>query len=101
MLIKSFRCNLLVYINGEVPTDEYTERLDEAVNSAKTNKEWRLEYMTYETRLMDSFEDGLEQGREEIAKNLLKDGERSIEKIAVITGVDLETLERLREEVAQ
>ena len=97
--------SLLDYIAGSVPTDEYTERLDEAVNSAKTNEEWRLEYMTYETRLMDRFEDGLEQGREEgreeIAKNLLKDGERSIEKIAVITGVDLETLERLREEVAQ
>ena len=61
--------------------------------------------MTYETRLMDRFEDGLEQGleqgREEIAKNLLIDGEMSIEKIAIITGVDSETLERLREEVAQ
>ncbi len=93
--------SLLDYIAGSVPTDEYTERLDEAVNSAKTNEEWRLEYMTYETRLMDRFEDGLEQGREEVAKNLLKDGELSIEKIAVITGVDSETLERLREEVAQ
>ncbi|MCR5797640.1 MAG: hypothetical protein K6G63_06955 [Eubacterium sp.] len=65
--------------------------------------------MTYETRLIDSFEDGfeqgreqgLEQGREEIARNLLKDGEWSIEKIAVITGVDSETLERIREEVDQ
>ena len=65
--------------------------------------------MTYETRLIDSFEDGFEQGleqglkqgREEIAKNLLKDGERSIKKIAIITGVDSETLERLREEVDQ
>ena len=105
--------SLLDYIAGSVPTDEYTERLDEAVNSAKTNEEWRLEYMTYETRLMDRFEDGLEQGREEgreegleqgreeVAKNLLKDGELSIEKIAVITGVDSETLERLREEVDQ
>ncbi len=65
--------------------------------------------MTYETRLIDSFEDGfeqgraegLEQGREEIAKNMLKDGGWSIEKIAIITGVDSETLERIREEVAQ
>ena len=65
--------------------------------------------MTYETRLIDSFEDGfeqgreqgLEQGREEIAKNLLIDGEMSIEKIAIVTGVNSETLERLREEVAQ
>ena len=71
--------------------------------------------MTYETRLMDRFEDGLEQGREEgreqafkqgleevkeeIAKNLLIDGEMSIEKIAIVTGVDSETLERFREEV--
>ena len=85
--------------------------------------------MTYETRLIDSFEDGFEQGREEglkqgreeglkqgreeafkqgleevkeeIAKNMLKDGGWSIEKIAIITGVDSETLERIREEVAQ
>ncbi|MCR5797642.1 MAG: hypothetical protein K6G63_06965 [Eubacterium sp.] len=77
--------------------------------------------MTYETRLIDSFEDGFEQGREEglkqgreeafkqgleevkeeIAKNLLIEVEWSIEKIAIITGVDSETLERLREEVAQ
>ncbi|WP_207637242.1 hypothetical protein [Eubacterium xylanophilum] len=83
--------------------------MEEAVNSAKTNEEWRMEYMTYETRLIDSFEDGfeqgraegLEQGREEIAKNMLKDGGWSIEKIAIITGVDSETLERIREEVAQ
>ena len=63
--------------------------------------------MTYETRLMDRYEDGLEdgrvqgqaQGQELVAQNLIKAGELPIEKIALYTGVDIETLKKFEEEL--
>ena len=37
---------LLNYIDGEAPSDEFTEELEQAVKKVRDNEKWRLDYMT-------------------------------------------------------
>ena len=37
---------LLNYIDGEAPSDEFTEELEQAVKIVRENEKWRLDYMT-------------------------------------------------------
>ena len=36
----------LDYVSGKKPDDAFVKELEEAVNEAKKNREWRHEYMT-------------------------------------------------------
>ena len=44
---------------------EFTKRLKKKVSQVKSDKSQEVEYMTYETRLRDKWEEGLETGRKE------------------------------------
>lgn len=52
----------LDYINGKKSNDPYVKELDEAVNEAKKNREWRHEYMTLLMRDQENIEKGIQQG---------------------------------------
>ena len=47
------------------PLDEFTERLVEAVETAKNNKMLELEYMSYYANLHDKYNEGLKAGHNE------------------------------------
>ncbi len=53
---------LLDYIDGEAPSDSFTEELEQAVKSVRDNEKWRLDYMTLQMSYQEKFEQGLEQG---------------------------------------
>lgn len=82
----------LDYVAGKSVDDEYVKKLDDAVQRARANKEWRREYMTLMMRDLENQEIGLEKGRKEGRKKGLKKGrkqgrkegrkERDREKIA-------------------
>ena len=55
---------LLNYIDGEAPSDEFTEELEQAVKKVRDNEKWRLDYMTLQMSYQEKFEQGLEQGLE-------------------------------------
>ena len=59
--IKAF----LDYVETKHVTNEFTKALDNEVEKAKQNAEWRVEYMKTWTREMDLREEGREKGREE------------------------------------
>lgn len=70
--------HFLEYIVGKVPNDEFTKKLEYAVEEARNKEEWRLEYMTLLMRDQENIEKGRAEGRAEgmIATliELVKDG---------------------------
>ena len=55
----------LDYVAGKTSEDQFVQKLENAVNEAKKNREWRREYMTLLMRDQENIEKGLEQGRKE------------------------------------
>lgn len=53
---------------------EFTKRLKKKVSQVKSDKSQEVEYMTYETRLQDKWEEGLETGRKEGLETGRKEG---------------------------
>lgn len=55
----------LEFIENTIVTSEYTNRLSNAVEKVRQNKEWRVEYMKTWLHDMDVRNEGREEGREE------------------------------------
>ena len=56
--------NLLDYIDGKLPSDTYTNALDEEVRRIRQNEDWRLDYMTLDMKFMEKYEEGKREGIE-------------------------------------
>lgn len=69
---------LLNYIDGKEPEDDFTRELAEAVQSARNNEKWRLDYMTlymtYQEKLEEGKELGIELGMKEGIKQGIEEG---------------------------
>ena len=52
----------LDYVNGEMPKTDFARKLDAAVQRAKSQKDWRGEYMLWEEKLEESREEGYREG---------------------------------------
>ena len=63
---------LLNYIDGEAPSDEFTEELEQAVKKVRDNEKWRLDYMTLQMSYQEKFEQGLERGIEQGISGTIK-----------------------------
>ena len=50
---------------GKALEDDFIKRLEEAVEQARKNREWRHEYMTLLMRDQENIEKGMEKGMEE------------------------------------
>ena len=102
---------LLDYIDGQEASDEFTKKLETAVGTVRNNEKWRVEYMTLEMRYRELFEEALEQGLEqgieqgieqekmETALRMLKAGEIPVEKISIYSGLTVEQVLKLKNEL--
>ena len=54
--------SLIKYINSETITDEYTKKLDEAVRIKRRSADWRVKYMKYELKVLESRREGEIEG---------------------------------------
>ena len=104
----------LRYISKRIPTDSFTEKLDSLVEKSKDNQKLRSEYLAMNLHDRDikkqAYKDGLEEGISqgfsqgalqkalETARNMLVYGD-SVEKIAKITNISLETVKKLAKEI--
>ena len=82
--------------------------LSEAVESAKRNEKWRLDYMTLqmaydekyreglETGIQQGIERGIEQGITTSARRMLSSGKYSDSEISEITGLSMEQIQTLK-----
>lgn len=57
--------NFLKFLIDGNPVDEFTERLVEAVETAKNNKMLEVEYMSYYANMQDEYNEGLKAGHNE------------------------------------
>lgn len=103
---------LLDFIDGSEPGDDFTRELDGAVEAARKNKKWRLDYMTLQMHYQEKYEEGMEKGMEQgiergmergieqekrqAALRMLKAGRFSSEEIAEFSGLTAEQVEELR-----
>ncbi len=69
---------LLDYIDGKMPQDDYTRKLNEAVKSARKNERWRLDYMTLQMHYQEKYEEGLEYGLEQGLERGLERGKTNM-----------------------
>ena len=89
---------LLDFIDGKAPEDEFTRELDEAVQSARKNEKWRLDYMTLQMHYQEKYEQGIEHEKEQSALRMIEDGDLPLEKIALYSGLTLEQVSELEKE---
>jgi len=64
----------LDYVGGKKPDDPFVRKLDEAVEKAKKNREWRSEYMTLLMRDQENMEKGIIQERRKIITKMICQG---------------------------
>ena len=81
-----------------------THDLSEAVESAKRNEKWRLDYMTlqmaYDEKYREGLETGIQQGIERgittSTRRMLSSGKYSDSEISEITGLSMEQIQTLK-----
>ncbi|RHQ14309.1 hypothetical protein [Clostridium sp. AM49-4BH] len=56
---------LLDYVDGKGVSDTFTRDLEEAVQSARQNEKWRLDYMTLQQEYRERFQEGKAEGIKE------------------------------------
>ena len=56
------RVRLLDYFKTGIPTDAYTRELQEEVEEARQDDDWRENYMTLEMMMQDKYEKGRREG---------------------------------------
>ncbi len=65
----------LDYVAGKKSEDDYVQRLKEALEQARKNREWRHEYMTLLMRDQENMEKGMEKGKiEGRAEEIIESG---------------------------
>ena len=92
--------NFLDYVAGKSVDDEYVRKLDEAVRKARGNKEWRREYMTLMMRDLENQEIGIEKGKQEKEREIIRDmlsRGNGPQSIADFCGFPLELIEEVQE----
>ena len=92
---------LLDYVDGKGVSDTFTRDLEEAVQSARQNEKWRLDYMTLQQEYRERFQEGKAEGIQEGKIAGWKEGKREGVKEGKIVG-KVETLyEELHMAVAE
>ena len=65
---------LLDYVDGKGVSDTFTRNLEEAVQSARQNEKWRLDYMTLQQEYRERFQEGKAEGIKEGKIEGLREG---------------------------
>ncbi|MBQ8014221.1 MAG: Rpn family recombination-promoting nuclease/putative transposase [Treponema sp.] len=90
------------FLKGEKAVSGFVKSLEEKVEFAKKNMEWRRNYMTWEQEILyqrsEAFEEGAQQTAIANAKNALAIG-LNAEQVSQITKLPLEQVLALKEEV--
>ncbi|MCI5640455.1 MAG: hypothetical protein MR316_05685, partial [Lachnospiraceae bacterium] len=64
----------LDYVDGKGVSDTFTRDLEEAVQSARQNEKWRLDYMTLQQEYRERFQEGKAEGIKEGRKEGIQEG---------------------------
>ena len=94
--------SFLSYVAGGDPTSDFTEEIEEEIVRAKSNEDWKVEYMRYLTLrselLAEGRAEGRAEGKTETILNLVAEGDISQSLGAKKLGLSEEQMARLYEE---
>lgn len=88
------------YLKEELTQTDFTKKLYEEVEKARENKEWRREYMAWISELEESKEEAREEGREQVAINMLRDN-MPISKIILYSNLSESRILELQQNLAE
>ena len=77
----------LDYLQGKGTKSDFTRRIDDEVNKARTHEEWKVEYMSLFLRDQEMREEGEEKIRRTTILNMLKEND-PIDKICRVAECD-------------
>ena len=61
------------FLADGVPTDDFTKKIDSSVKAARNVEKWRVEYMTMEMKMMETYRKGERRGEKKgIAEGVRK-----------------------------
>ena len=89
----------LQYVRTNVPEDDFTAGIFENVEKAKENEQFRSEYMRCNIHDFDIMEEAKTEAKLEAARNMLMKNKFLLEDIADCTGLSLETVQQLANEL--
>ena len=90
--------SFLEYIETNKASDEYTERLNKDIATARLNKEWRVEYMKTLLHDSDVKREGRVEERRIIVLNMLREGMNNSD-ICKLIGCNIEYIEEIRKDM--
>ena len=95
---------LLDYLRNNKASNAFTQKLEEKVEEAQQNKDWREIYMSYSLKYFDYMGDGIEIGRQErdleIVEKQLKKG-KTVEEIADLLDYPEDTVTQMIKKIRQ
>ena len=83
----------LDYVGGEAPNSGFTRRVDEAIQRARSQREWRKEYMLLSEIRDEGREEGRAEERADLIRRIAANG-KSAEEIAEMTELPLDIVLR-------
>ncbi len=101
----------LKYINTKIPTNDFTKKLNILVEESKINNKFRNDYLAMNLHdrdirwiaLAEGKQIGLQEGAEqkaiETAKNMILQSVGTLEQISSVTGLSVEEINKLKEEL--
>ena len=97
------------FLKGEAADDDFTKTLEAKISQARENLDWRRQYMTWEQEMKhqrwEAYEEGLSEGVQQAARenalNFLKMNLGTPEQIAQGTGLSLEEVLALKEQLTE
>ena len=83
----------LDFMNGNLPENDFAHEIDDAIQQAKENEAEEMDYMTYQMKLDEVYEDGRKEERENMIADMI------VEKLplAIIEKVSHTAADAIRE----
>ena len=91
----------LGYVAKGVVGDDFTQRLDEAVQRIKRDEDWRLEYMSYEMEILEREWEAAERARKAAEKAAEKVAEKAIAEAKEAAAKAKKEAEEIKEAAAK
>ena len=111
ILISDKLLSFLEYLRTHVPTDDFTSRIEQRVDAAKSKREWRSDYMTlqehYDIERAEGLAEGLAKGRTEgrdnalvdVIRNMSQNLDYSVEDACRAVGITIDEYNRIKDDV--
>lgn len=87
------------YVNNHIINSDFTRQIDDEISYLKLDSKVRREFMLLEARLLDERREGRVDEKVSIAKLMLAKGCYSLQEIIELTGLSIDDIEKLKNDM--